>query len=196
MAMGSFYLLIGKAIGNNSSRHDTIKQTTITGNMKKKTKIKTIEMEIALANHFNARLNLIVPNISWGLYIPRFGQLHECDLLVCTKSRYLWECEIKVTKADLIKDKEKRHRHIHGAIKRLYFAIPEYLEDCSEHIPERAGIILVTKKRRVFCKEIRKPKQNQGYQLKEAEYLKLALLGAMRIWTLKKNLVKKQMSLF
>ena len=31
MAMGSFYLLIGKAIGNNSSRHDTIKQTTITG---------------------------------------------------------------------------------------------------------------------------------------------------------------------
>ena len=32
--------------------------------------------------------------------------MHECDLLVLTKSRYLWEVEIKVSTADLIADIE------------------------------------------------------------------------------------------
>ena len=154
-------------------------------------KITTPEMEIALAQHFNFRQRLIVPNVSWGMYFPELRQaLHECDLLICTSSGYLWECEIKISKADLIKDKEKWHRHFHPAIRRLYFAIPESLMGCIEYIPERAGIVVVKTMGR--CDEIRKPKQDKGIPLSDNQRLKMAMLGTMRIWSLKKNLLKKQ----
>ena len=146
-------------------------------------------MEIALARHFDFRKNLIVPNISWGLFLNQ-RVMHECDLMVLTNSNYLWEVEIKISKSDLVADKKKRHGHHNPNIKRLYFAIPEYLENCIEHIPERAGIILVAKRTRVLCREIKKPRIDIGYQLTEKEKLKVAMLGAMRIWGLKNKVVK------
>lgn len=152
-------------------------------------KITTTEMEIVLARHFNFRQNLIVPNVSWGLYVNG-NTLHECDLLVCTGSNYLWECEIKVSRSDLIADKKKLHGHISPLIKRLYFAIPEHMEKDIEHIPERAGIILVKKRTRLFCKQIRKPKVQKGTQISEKDRYQIARLGSMRIWALKNRLVK------
>ena len=101
------------------------------------TKITTAEMECCVASFLNYRSNLIVPNVSWGM------ALHECDLLVITKAGYAWEVEIKVTKADLKKDSEKWHGHRSSRIKHLFFAIPTYLQDAIEYIPERAGIITV-----------------------------------------------------
>lgn len=152
--------------------------------------ISTVEMEIALIGHFNVRQNLIVPNISWGLYLQE-KIFHECDLLVLTGSNYLYEVEIKISKADLIADVFKKHHHLHPAIKRLYFAIPAFLKDDIEHIPERAGIILVHKRKdHIFCRLERKPKDQKGYKLKEEEKLKIALLGSMRIWSLKKKIIK------
>jgi len=150
-------------------------------------KLKTIDMEIAVATYLNIRTNLIVPNISWGM------SLHECDLLVITPSGCGWEIEIKVTKSDLIKDKEKYHGHYNKKIKDLYFAIPDYLMDCIEHIPERAGIILVNNK--LQCKTYRRPKSTKNaYQFSQAERYKVARLGSMRIWGLKRKLnnLKKQ----
>ena len=144
-------------------------------------------MEVKLAKHFNYKQNLIVPNISWGLYLNH-NTLHECDLLVLTTSNYLWEIEIKISKSDLIADKKKWHGHHNPNIKRLYFAIPEYLKDCIEHIPDRAGIIIVKNKYR--CEQIRKPRIDKGYQLTDKEKLKMAILGSMRIWALKKKIIK------
>lgn len=154
-----------------------------------KQRITTLEMEIALAKHFNFRQNLIVPNVSWGLYMNQ-SVLHECDLLILTGSNYLWEVEIKVSKADLKADKKKIHGHYNRNIKRLYFAIPEYLEDSIEHIPERAGIISVKNNGRFFCKQLRKPRIDKGYQLTDKEKLKMAMLGSMRIWALKNRIIK------
>lgn len=154
--------------------------------------LKTLDMEVALSRYFNYRQNLVVPNVSWGMYFPEFRQcLHECDILVCTPSNYLWECEIKVSKADLIKDKEKKHGHYHPAIRRLYFAIPETLTEFIQHIPKRAGIILVKKRTRIFCEQIRKPRQDKGVKISDKQRLKLSELGCMRIWGLKQKLVKK-----
>jgi len=147
-------------------------------------RLTTMEMEIALAHSLDFRKNLIVPNISWGM------NMHECDLLVLTKAGYAWEVEIKITKADLVKDKDKRHGHHHPKIKRLYFAIPDYLTPHIKHIPERAGIITVDWYHR--CKTIREPQQNSGYKFSEAERYNIARLGAMRIWTLKKRIVKRK----
>lgn len=149
-----------------------------------------LEIEIALSSFLNVRQNLIVPNISWGMSVNN-TILHECDLLLCTKSGYLWEIEIKTSKADLIADKKKIHGHYNPNIKRLYFAIPEFLLKNIEHMPERAGIITVNKRDEyVFCKVNRKAKDQTGYKLTDKERLKMAKLGCMRIWNLKKKILK------
>ena len=147
----------------------------------------TIEMECALANFFGIRVNLIVPNISWGL------ALHECDLLIISKAGYITEVEIKVSKADLKKDKEKRHNHKNRYItmKQFYFAVPEKIkpEFCYEHIPKHAGLIIVSKNGR--CRIERTATINtQATALTEKQLFQAARLGTMRIWTLKKKIIK------
>lgn len=154
-------------------------------------KIKTIEMEIALADYFKCYKNLMVTNVSWGLNLNN-KPLHECDILLLTKSNYLWEIEIKVSKADLVQDKKKYHGHFNSNIKRLYFAIPDYIKDYHDHIPERAGIIIVRRAKtysdRLFCRTERPAINQKGYKLSKDEHLKMALLGAMRSWGLKRKL--------
>ena len=61
-----------------------------------------------------------------------------------------------------------------------------------EHIPERAGIIVVKRKENnhLRCIQTRKPKESKGYKLTDKERSKMAHLGAMRIWGLKKKLTK------
>lgn len=161
--------------------------------MTKQRKMTTLEMELALVNYFDHVQNLIVPNVHWG-----FSFNHECDLLIMTKAGYLWEVEIKISRADLIRDKQKRHCHIdyRGRIKFLYFAIPDYLEKDIEHIPDYAGIIRVKPYlyggREYFnCQIIKKPQyNNNSYKLNDAEKYKLARLGAIRIWSLKNKIQK------
>ena len=146
-----------------------------------KKKLKASDIEIAVAEYLNVRTNLIVPNISWGMF------LHECDLLVLTPAGFAWEVEIKISRADLIKDKEKRHGHHNNKIKSLYFAIPDYLEYCIEHIPERAGVISVNDKLR--CKTLRRPISVKcPYRFTMQERYKVARLGSMRIWGLKRKI--------
>jgi len=149
------------------------------------TKLTTPEMEQRLAEYFDYRRYLIVPNLSWGIGI------HECDLAIVTDSNYLWEVEIKVSKADLRKDADKRHQHIdyRRRIKRLYFAVPSYLaEDCLELSPERSGVISVhPDKHKVEI--VRKPLDDRdAVKLSEAEVAKIARLGALRIWSLQQRL--------
>lgn len=160
--------------------------------MKAKNKLKTLQMEVYVARFFNTNAKMIIPNVSWGF------DIHECDLLVVTKSNCLWEVEIKISKQDLIKDADKLHGHRDPRIKRLYFAIPDYLKDCIEHIPERAGIIVVNSDPECRwwcrCKVVRKPEESKHYRMSmtESDILKLATLGAMRIWGLKEKLLKAE----
>jgi hypothetical protein len=159
----------------------------------KQFKLKTIDMEVSVANFLNWRTNIIVPNISWSFFN------HECDLLRLSKAGFASEIEIKISKSDLIKDKEKRRQHYHDKIKYLYFAIPDYLQDHIEHIPKRAGIIIVSsiKKIRIGqnesykCKQIRDPICYCQYKFTESERLRLLELMAMRIWRLKLKLAKR-----
>ncbi len=149
-----------------------------------KMKMTTLEMEIAIANHFNYVRYLIVPNVSFGLRLNN-RTLHECDLLILTGSSHVWEIEIKISMSDLKADKKKYHKHYNPDIRRLYFAIPDFLLDDLDYtdIPDRAGIIIVDNNYK--CRIIRKPVNQKGYKLSEKEKFKLAHLGAMRIWKLK-----------
>lgn len=144
-------------------------------------RLKSLDIELAVASHFGTSNNLIVPNISWGFLD------YECDLLVVTKSNYAWEIEIKVSRADIIRDKNKRHRHESRKIKFLYFAIPDYLLNCIEHIPDRAGIIVVDSEFKT-CRTERHPLMWKNYKLSDAEKYQIARLGTLRIWGLKRKI--------
>ena len=150
--------------------------------------MKTPEMEVLLARHFNFRQNIIVPNVSWGLFFR-----HELDLLIITKARYGYEVEIKVSKQDLVRDKEKLHEHESKRIKGLWFAIPESLLKYQEHIPERAGIIAVSENRSeslwLRCNRVRSPQVMNKYKFTDSEVMELTRLGTMRIWNLKETIV-------
>lgn len=109
--------------------------------------LTTLDMEVALIHAFNPRQNVIVPNVSWGIHDKLYHSLHECDLLVLSGSGYATEIEIKISKADLLKDMEKRHGHFHGMIRRFYYAVPDTLKAVAEGvIPERAGLLVVSTK--------------------------------------------------
>ncbi len=150
-----------------------------------------LEMETIIAGQWNNRTHLIIPNVSWGLGI------HECDLLVVTRSGYCTEVEIKVSKADLKKDIAKKHGHSSKKIKTLYFAIPEYLMDCIDMIPERAGIYIVKevieysglpyRYAQLHRNAITNP---DARKLTDIEYNKVSELGCMRIWSLKNNVLE------
>lgn len=140
-------------------------------------------IEIALANHFNWRMNFIIPNISWGLHLQ-----HEADLLIITPAKYAYEIEIKISKSDLKRDLLKKHGHKSLKLKRLYFAVPDYLEnDAKVLIPEHAGLFIIDKFG--FVKLIKAPKLNtEARKLTDLEMEHLYHLATMRIWSLKEAL--------
>jgi hypothetical protein len=154
--------------------------------------MKTEDIELAINNYLNYnRRFVIVPNISWGL-----GFQHELDLLVLTNKNYVWEVEIKISKSDLKADLKKRHGHYSNKIRRLYFAVPKFLEkDALLLIPERAGLFLVERNESGLSKVelIKKPKTNLlAVPLEPQEIEHLYKLIQLRYWTLKRNLYNYQ----
>lgn len=143
-----------------------------------------LEIEIAVANLFNFRRNLIVPNVSWGL------GLHECDLLIVTKAGYATEVEIKTSRQDLKKDLFKNHGHKSNRIRKLYFAITNDLLEWQNmipiQIPERAGVIVVSGN---YAEIIRPALTNkEARRFNVDEIIHLGMLASMRIWSLKQTL--------
>lgn len=147
--------------------------------------MKAKDIEIAVSKYFGPRKNIILPNISWGI-----GLKHECDLLIVTKSGYAYEVEIKVSRQDLLKDLKKPHKHEHFKLKKLFFAIPEYLKKDIESIPECAGILIIDENMRVEL--IRKAKTKGNYKFNETDFFNLARLGGLRVLNLNKKLNKGQ----
>jgi len=142
------------------------------------------EIEAAVVKYFDPRRCCIVPNVWWGLDLN-----HECDLFVLTKAGYAYEVEIKVSRVDIKADLKKRFGHSSKKIRKLYFALPEKLQNCIDLIPERAGILIVGPKG--IVKKLREATLNPDVRkLTEKESLKLAHLGTMRIWTLKAALLR------
>ena len=141
----------------------------------------TSEIEIAVAKFFDTRKYVIVPNIN-GMFI------HELDLCILNIiSLYATEVEIKISKSDLKADAKKKHHHKTTFIKYLWFAMPERMNDCEEFIPEGAGLLLVSKTG--IVKVVKKPVANKDARKWDYERsFKLARLGTLRMWNLKKDI--------
>lgn len=107
--------------------------------------MNTLDIEIAVIKAYHPRQNLIVPNVAWGMHDSHYRPLHECDILILSNSGYATEIEIKISKADLLKDMSKKHRHSHNLIRRFYYAVPEKLKEIAlTTITESAGLIVVS----------------------------------------------------
>ncbi|MGL6119738.1 MAG: hypothetical protein ACRC0V_04465, partial [Fusobacteriaceae bacterium] len=154
----------------------------------------TKQVEERLYFHFCKKAKLIALNLN---YLPKVFS-HEMDVLLISKSNYLTEIEIKISKSDLKVDFKKKHNHpiqlgnyridqngekvlTHPiTIKQQYFAIPYYLMDCIELIPQHFGVLIV--KENGFIKEVRKPRVNKARTLTDEEVLHLATLQAKKYW--------------
>ena len=141
------------------------------------------QVEIAVAQHFDYRRNIIVPNISWGM-----GLHYEADVVVLRASDYCIEVEIKVSASDIKADLKKHHTHDSELFCELWFAVPEEL-DAHPDIPLRAGILSIGKRNRVTVS--RKPQRNKlGVKWTVKQRLKLLHLASMRTWKLKQQMLK------
>lgn len=148
------------------------------------------DIEIAVAQHFDYRRNLIVPNVYWGL-----GLLYEADLVVLRPSNWAVEVEIKVSSADIRADLRKQHQHDSKLFRELYFAVPDDLKD-DPNIPERAGVLSVSdwfRDGRLRANKYRCAQRNNNAIKFEAHHRqKLYELAAMRTWTLKQYIADRR----
>lgn len=152
-----------------------------------KCKLHCGDMEVALARHFNWRVNLIVPNVSWG-----FDLKYEADLLVVSPAGYVTEIEIKVSRGD-IKADLKKHKCAHRSklVKRFFYAVPQSIAD-SEWLPLDCGLITVNDNFTYDVKVVRPPRINrEAKPLEDHKIRELMSLGCMRIWSLKEALNNK-----
>lgn len=148
-------------------------------------------LEYLIAEYMNPRVNLIVPNVSWGLR----GLRHECDLLCVSPAGYATEVELKISRSDIKADMGKMHGHRSKLIRRFFFGVPVALVDC-EYLPLDAGIIAVDFNRgRHGVKIVRPPRVNKdSRKLTPAEIDKIRHLGCMRIWGLKKKIFAMELN--
>lgn len=151
------------------------------------TNFSAAQLEVAVMRYFNPRVNICVPNISWGL------DLHECDVLVLTPSGLAYEVEIKISRADILADKKKAHGHNDKKIARLYFCVPSFLVDfAGQHIPERAGLLSVAEPGFAWAKKVREARISSDYRWSAEQRHKLAHLGCMRLLPLIENLSRRE----
>lgn len=84
-----------------------------------------------------------------------FDTGHECDVLGVSRAGYMYEYEVKISRADFKKDFEKRYKHNNMAARKslfsngryvcpnyFYYVVPEGLVSIEE-IPEYAGLIQI-----------------------------------------------------
>ncbi len=164
--------------------------------------INTLQMELSLTKFFNPIRNLIIPNVRHGFL------KYEADLIVMTKSGYLSEVEIKISKSDFDNDFKKKHSHGSKKIKYFYYAFPKDLMEkynLIEEVPNHAGVISVDRRRlrtlkinpfhknHSGCEIEKKPKLLYNYKLSLEEQYKLARLGAIRVWSLKQRMNRESL---
>lgn len=159
----------------------------------------TKDIELLLMREFKFNQNLMVPCVNSGV-------MFETDMLHITEHGYATGFEIKISYSDLKADLKKPQisslnevyygktglERYYGAFKYFYYAIPESLyEKTLSLIDPRFGVVVIKKREhsgRLYCQISRKPKLLFNKKWSEKEILRIAKLGAMRIYGLKSKL--------
>lgn len=162
----------------------------------------TKELEYAINKQYFNSSKIITTNLTRNSGVVS----HECDVIVVTKSNYLLEFELKISKADLKNDFKKKHSHECENIKKTYYVLPKELKDCVELIPDKFGVIIVDKKTWIDksgknplektyypLRIIREAQNNKAAKkINEDQFIKICTLASMRYWTCKENELKNE----
>ena len=150
------------------------------------------QIELAIAEFFGFRNNIIVPNVSWGFFAT-----HEADLVIINKSGYMTEVEIKRSWQDFLNDFKKHTTHDEGKVMWKYFAVPDSLsEKAWQYLCDNGhrewGVIQYNEFGGAWA--VHHPNNRQittkSNRLFLEEQLAIARLGSMRIWKLKEKLTR------
>ena len=168
----------------------------------------TQDIEVSLMFNLDYTQNYIVYNVTNINCLVRF----EADILMVTKSGYASVFEIKITKADLKNDLNKKHikdigeivktfggcydafDYYYEKIKHFSYAVPDHLLQATiNQVPEFCGIYYFIERENGIpkMKLYRRPKIIKNYKWSDKEIFDLLRLGTMRIYNLKRKLIKK-----
>ena len=151
--------------------------------------MRTFEAELALSNFFYKKgAEAVVSKTNFLGY--------EADILVTTKSWYLTEVEIKISKSDFMADFKKYHKHDSKLTKHLYYAVPSSLVDMAkEKLEEVVGILEVFQppylKRGFRVKVVRDAAIRINKPLSEKQVINLYRLGCYKEWGFKQKQIKE-----
>lgn len=154
--------------------------------------LTTPELELAIADNFDLRKNVIVANLTNAH--GKFEGLHEIDVGLLRPTDYFVEFECKLTKSDLMKDFHKEHSHRHELVREMYYVMPmNVVSTAMRVVPEHCGIIGVRRNEKLepVIEIIRETTVNpDARKWTIEERLQLLRLGNMRVWKAKRDLVK------
>lgn len=159
--------------------------------------MNTVDVELALMRKLNFRQNIIVHNVTDLSGLVRF----ETDMISLTKNGYATGFEIKVSRSDLLADFKKAHHlnmdeffgfeYYYEPFKYFNYAVPSDLKELAlDVIPKWCGLYVVYEYSQgdgYYCLVERKPKKLFNRKWSDEQMIKLAHLGAMRIYNLKKR---------
>lgn len=157
------------------------------------------EIEVSLAKHdkFNYIKNVVAFNVN-GLG-ESLKLLHECDMLVLSKSGYLTEIEIKRSWQDFLNDFKKTHDHYgYGLIKHFYYCVPLSIKDKAiDYFNENgrfmiSGFIIYDEELNISFEKVKNnDKEFRSFRkLFLEEQFQVARFGAMRAILLREKLNK------
>lgn len=158
-----------------------------------KLSVHEIENAIILRCTGGIRSNIIVPNVSWGM-----GINYEADLIVVTKAGYATEYEIKRSYSDFVADFAKdEDAHKAPWVYKFYYVIPLGIKEKVEVFLQNTGLmddtpaILFYDETPKFFSNGSCAYRKGGRKMFLEEQLKLAKLGTMRYWDLRKEQAKE-----
>lgn len=156
--------------------------------------VKEIEELIILKRHNGGvRQNLCVPNVSFGMNIE-----YEADLVVVTKSGYATEYEIKRSWTDFLADFKKNNcAHKAPWVYKFFYVVPlsikdkvlSYLDNLFEEkkITNIPAVLCYSEDKQISlfggCHYV-----SGGRKMFIEERLKLARLGTLRYWDLRRKM--------
>ncbi|MCM1301982.1 MAG: hypothetical protein NC226_09710 [Bacteroides cellulosilyticus] len=154
------------------------------------TNLSVKEIELALLDWCGGeRSNIAVPNVTTGLF---WGLPFEADLLVMSKAGYVTEFEIKRSYTDFVADfKKDASAHNAPQIYNFYYVVPisiieKVMKYLREYVEEEPAVLAYDETGK-FKNYGGYPQRKGGRKLFLEEQLKLARLGTLRYWALRRK---------
>ncbi|MEE9159996.1 MAG: MmcB family DNA repair protein [Gammaproteobacteria bacterium] len=129
---------------------------------------------IMLTNRFDVWNNRCFPNV-----LLCGGEM---DLAVVSRSGFLWEVEVKLTRYDWLADARKSKWTVPGRrfVSRFFYAVPEALiSDVPEFVPDSAGLIAFQGD---TIREVRTARRHKAPKLPDAQMRALYESTYHRFW--------------